>query len=106
MSDTATPTERELDELGRDCEYSCEGEDAGYPVDDSVDGLIAYKDALEDRAYREGAVLDRINAWLSEREWASGPALLEDICAQIRTVRPEQTKAEREALEPDGHISH
>lgn len=48
----------DLRELARDCEYS---DGAGFPdegaEDTGVDGLIAYKDALEDVALSEGAAL-------------------------------------------------
>lgn len=90
-------TNQEIEELKRDCAYHEQPDEADFEVDDSVDALINYKDALEDRAYAEGAVLDRINAILSAPNWSVG--MLEDICTQVRKIRPElDTEGQREIL--------
>lgn len=75
-----TQTQRELEELARNCEYS---EDYPLPewASDSVDALIEYKNCLEDRAAAEGNTLDRIAAILAEPEWSVG--MMEDIAALV-----------------------
>lgn len=37
-----------IEQLRRECEYAPDPSEADYPVNDSVDALIAYKDRLED----------------------------------------------------------
>lgn len=93
---TPTVTARELTDLAAECHYSDEG---GIDADGhdlgSVDSLIEYKNALEDRAHREGDVLDRIAAIMAERSWSVG--LLEDIAAILADVRDEPSSAEARA---------
>lgn len=84
----STTTEREIEELKRDCAYHERPDEADYEVDDSVDTLITYKDALESRAYAEGAVLDRVSAIVRGPE--RNPYLddvLDEIAREMRKVR-------------------
>jgi hypothetical protein len=46
-------------QMRRDCEYAPDPDEVDYPVNDSVDALIDYKDALEDA---HGSLLDKLAA--------------------------------------------